>query len=366
MAALLDIFEQKQQSGGLTPDADQKRAVAGLERLCAALENYDPAKKTGWLFKKKPVAPKGFYLYGGVGRGKSMVMDMFFAAAPVAKKRRVHFHAFMLEVHDFLHELRTTRKGEQDRIDGDLIAVADHIAAQATLLCFDEFQVKDVADAMILGRLFTALFERGVVFVITTNIAPDDLYLDGLQRDRFLPFIALLKEKLNVLHFTGGTDYRLRRLRELKVYFWPHDRDAAEQLDNIFTAVAGSDEAREADIDVKGRKIHVPRAAGRVASFTFAELCETNKSALDYLELVKRYSVFVVYNVPRLDDNRRDAATRFITFIDTVYDNHAHLAMSAAAAPEALYKGDFHAKTFARTASRLVEMQSREYKETGK
>jgi cell division protein ZapE len=366
MASLLDIFEQKQQSGGLSPDADQRRAVEGLEALRQALETYDPSKKTGWLFKKPPVPPRGFYLYGGVGRGKSMVMDMFFAAAPVPKKRRVHFHAFMLEVHDFLHELRTTRKGEQDRIDGDLIAAADHIASQATLLCFDEFQVKDVADAMILGRLFTALLERGVVFVITTNIAPDDLYLDGLQRDRFLPFIALLKEKLNVLHFTGGTDYRLRRLRELKVYFWPHDRDAAQQLDDIFKAVAGSDDAGPRDIEVKGRKIHVPKAAGRVAALTFAELCESNKSALDYLEMVKHFSVFIVYNVPKLDDNRRDAATRFITFIDTVYDNHAHVAISAAAPPAELYHGEFHSKTFARTASRLVEMQSREYRETGK
>lgn len=373
MTTLLDIFEQKQQTGGLTPDADQRRTLEGLESLRLALAGYDPARKTGWLFRKRPAAPKGFYLYGGVGRGKSMVMDMFFAAAPVKAKRRVHFHAFMLEVHDFLHDLRSNRaalragkKAEQESVDGDLITVADKIAAEATLLCFDEFQVKDVADAMILGRLFTALFERGVVFVITSNIAPDELYLDGLQRDRFLPFIALLKEKLNVFHFTGATDYRLRRLRELKVYFWPHDRDAAEQLDGIFKAVAGSDEARSLDIDVKGRKIHVTKAAGRVAAFTFAELCETSKSALDYLELVKNYSVFVVYNVPKLDDNRRDATTRFITFIDTVYDNHAHVALSAAAAPADLYRGDFHAKAFERTASRLVEMQSREYRETGK
>jgi len=365
MASLLDIFEQKQQTGGLSPDADQRRALEGLEGLRQALAGYDPKRKTGWLFRKSAPAPRGFYLHGGVGRGKSMVMDMFFAAAPAQKKRRVHFHAFMLEVHDFLHELRSNRK-EQESVDGDLIAVADKIAGDAMLLCFDEFQVKDVADAMILGRLFTALFERGVVFVITSNIAPDELYLDGLQRDRFLPFIALLKERLNVFHFTGGTDYRLRRLRELKVYFWPHDRDAAQQLYGIFKAVAGSDEVRAVDIDVKGRKIHVPKAAGRVAAFTFAELCETPKSALDFLELVKRYTVFVLSDVPKLDDNRRDAVTRFITFIDTVYDNHALIVLSAAAPPAELYRGDFNAKAFERTASRLVEMQSREYRETGK
>jgi cell division protein ZapE len=292
-----------------------------------------------------------------------MVMDLFFANVPVEKKRRVHFHAFMLEVHDFLHDARKARAGgASESIDGDLIACADRIAAETQLLCFDEFQVKDVADAMILGRLFTALFARGVVFVMTSNIEPDDLYAGGLQRDRFLPFIALLKKKLNIFHFPGEKDYRLNTLREGQLYFWPHDEDAAREMDKILQVMADGREIEPVDISVKERIIHIPAAVREVASFTFEELCGQPKSALDYLELVKRFRVFIVRDVPKLDDNRRDATVRFITLIDTLYDNHARLVMSAAAAPDKLYKGEDNAQVFARTASRLIEMQSREYR----
>jgi cell division protein ZapE len=363
MTTLLDIYEKKLAAGELTADPDQRFAIEALEGLSRALNGYVPQRKKVGLFSRRvPDPPKGFYLYGGVGRGKSMVMDLFYANAPPAKKRRVHFHAFMLEVHDFLFTLRSARKGSE-RIDNDLLLAADKIAQDAALLCFDEFQVKDVADAMILGRLFTALFDRGVIVVMTSNIAPDDLYADGLQRDRFIPFIKLLKEKLNVTAFTGETDYRLRRLRELKVYFWPHDADAHREMQGIFTHIAGSDPGKPLDIQVKGRTIHVPKAGPRVAAFTFAELCETPKSALDYLELAKRFHVFIVENVPRLDDARRDAVTRFITLIDTLYDTHAKIVISAAAPPAELYRGEDNAKTFERTVSRLMEMQSREYRE---
>ncbi|MDE1153220.1 MAG: cell division protein ZapE [Micavibrio sp.] len=363
MTTLANIYDQRVQDGAFTPDEDQRRALVQLEALRHGLEH--PREKGFFDFLKKPVAaPKGFYFYGGVGRGKSMVMDLFFGAVRIDKKRRIHFHAFMLEVHDFLHTLRSRKeKSEQGRIDDDLFAVADKFAAEARLLCFDEFQVRDVADAMILGRLFTALFDRGVAVVMTSNICPDDLYMDGLQRDRFLPFIELLKERTTVFEFPGMADYRLRRLRGLQVYFWPHDADAHNEMNKIFTAVADEEAGAPVDITVKGRVIHVPKAARQVASFTFAELCEQPKSALDYLELVKRFHVFLVENVPPLNDNNRNATVRFITLVDTLYDHHARLVLSAAAPPERLYTGDDNKQVFERTVSRLMEMQSRDYRD---
>jgi len=346
MLRIQDAYHEKLETGALQPDADQLKAIEALEKLCRDLSGFFKWKK-----------PKGYYFYGGVGRGKSMVMDLFFATVPIAKKRRVHFHAFMLEVHDFLHRTSTP-----DGMDGTLIACANKIAAETKLLCFDEFQVKDVADAMILGRLFTALFERGVIFVMTSNIAPDELYADGLQRDRFLPFIALLKEKLNVFNFTGAQDYRLKTLREGQLYFWPNDEDATREMGKILKTMADGKPVEPVDIAVKERVIHVPSAVRDVAMFTFEELCGQPKSALDYLELVKRFHVFFVKDVPKLNDNRRDATVRFITLIDTLYDHHVHLVISAAGPPNELYRGDDNAAVFARTASRLIEMQSKEYR----
>ncbi|HYD17888.1 MAG TPA: cell division protein ZapE [Patescibacteria group bacterium] len=362
MQSLSDIYEQKIQQGGLRADPDQARVIGALDTLSRSLA--PPASKAWWPFaRKKAPKIKGLYLWGGVGRGKSMLMDMFFAQAPVENKRRVHFHAFMLEVHDFLFARRSHRT-EQDRIDSDLIAAADKIAGEARLLCFDEFQVKDVADAMIIGRLFTALFERGVVVVMTSNIPPDGLYKDGLQRDRFLPFIELLKSNMEVYAFIGETDYRRGRLRELDVYFWPADADAHAQLDRVFTTVTDGDAGNPADITVKGRIIHVPRAAKGVAAFSFSELCEQPKSALDYLELTRLFRFFIIKNIPRLNDGNRDAVTRFVTLIDALYDSHAFVAVSAAAPPEELYDGTALAQVFERTVSRLLEMQSRSYRES--
>lgn len=364
MTIVLKAYEEKIAAGQITPDADQRRVAVLLDDLAKALMRTT-AHKHWWPFGRRATeAPKGLYLYGGVGRGKSMLMDLFFSEVQVGAKRRVHFHAFMLDVHDFLHRRRHARRLDKkaaDNIDGDLIACADWIAEHARLLCFDEFQVRDVADAMILGRLFTALFDRGVTVIMTSNIPPDDLYADGLQRDRFLPFITLLKEKLTVFAFTGDVDYRLGRLAGQKMYYWPHDADARQELDRIFRTISDDSDGAPADIVVKGRKIHVPRAEKEVAAFHFQSLCEEARSALDYLELAKRYRVFIVADVPQMNDNRKDAALRFMTLIDTLYEHHAILAMSAAAPVERLYTGTFHAKVFDRTVSRLMEMQSRDY-----
>jgi cell division protein ZapE len=363
MSGFLDIYQAQVASGAIRPDPQQALAAEVFARLSNALVSYRPDNGASLaqrvLRRRASVAPRGVYLHGGVGRGKTMLMDMFFTHAPVAKKRRVHFHAFMLEVHDYLHRERANTDGT----DSLLIDCAAWIASQATLLCFDEFQVKDVADAMILGRLFSALFKKGVVVVMTSNIAPDDLYTDGLQRDRFLPFIALLKEKTDVVMVNGASDYRLDRLIGRKVYFWPHDADAASELDRIFRDVADGHAGEARDIAVKGRIIHVPRAEKEVAWFTFADLCGQARSAVDYLELIRNFSVFVLADVPKMDDRQRNEALRFITLVDTLYDSGARLVMSAAALPEKLYTGDDHAHVFQRTVSRLMEMQSRGYGE---
>lgn len=355
-------YEEKRAAADLRPDADQLRAVEVLEELRLCLEASATSGLQRFIFGKKLC--KGYYFYGGVGRGKSMVMDMFFETVALREKRRVHFHAFMLEVHDFLHKQRTERSA-QDRIDGDLLACANDIAGKARLLCFDEFQVRDVADAMILGRLFTALFARGVTVVTTSNIAPDELYADGLQRDRFLPFIDLLKKELTVFKFTRHTDYRLDKLLERDVYFCPNNAAAEMEMKKIFLLLANGTPAEAMDISVKGRTIHVPHAARDTAVFSFADLCEQPKSAVDYLELVKRFHIFLLEDVPQLNDIKRDSTLRFIMLVDTLYDHKAQLFISAAAAPDKLYSGDTHAQTFGRTVSRLMEMQSRDYRAPG-
>lgn len=362
MATLLDVYQRKIAAGVVAPDDDQRRAIDALAALQERMETLPPRRGI-FFFRRRPPPPGGLYLWGGVGRGKSMVMDMFFEAVRVERKRRLHFHSFMLEVHDFLHERRSARaRGRSDGIEGDLTACADEIAAQSRLLCLDEFQVRDVADAMILGRLFTALFERGVAVVMTSNTAPPHLYENGLQRDRFLPFIALLEERLEVLEFGGATDYRLGRLRDMKVYFWPDDDDARRELERIFRAVADGKPGAPLEIEVKDRVIRVPRAEKEICAFTFSELCEQPRSALDYLELVKRFRVFVVQGAPVMTDSDRNAVIRFVTLIDTLYDHRARIAMSAAAPPERLYAGEENRSLFARTVSRLMEMQSQAYK----
>lgn len=368
MQTPLEIYNDRLDAGAIEPDPAQENAAVKLDVLYHFLQTYRPPRRGLWnrlagLFTRPPDIPKGLYFHGGVGRGKSMLMDMFFDTAPVNRKRRVHFHAFMLEVHDFLHARRTARKrGEDDgHLGADLIRYADKVAAESWLLCFDEFHVNDVADAMILGRLFTALFDRGVVTVMTSNIAPEDLYKDGLQRDRFLPFIDLLRKKCEIVAFDGDTDFRMRRVREIGVYFWPLDQDSRQCLDKVFAEMRGHAEIEPVTLKIKGRKFEIPMAAKDAAWLTFTELCGEARGAADYLAIAERFHTVILEGIPKLTDELRNETRRFITLIDALYEQKTRLIATAEALPEKLYTGTENAQPFERTVSRMIEMQSKEY-----
>jgi len=348
------LYRARLDSGALMPDEAQAAAADKLQALWQGFRQYQRDGARGWWTRLGAVTPRGLYIHGAVGRGKSMLMDMFFASVAIARKRRVHFYAFMLEVHDRIHE-RRSEKGDPIR------PVAKEIAQEAALLCFDEFHVSDIADAMILGRLFEALFDEGVVVVATSNRAPDTLYERGLQRERFLPFIDLFKRRLDVLELTGPRDYRLVRLSGRQVYFTPPDDLAYCALENIFADLTGNASAGPAKLDLRGRSLIVPRAAGGVAWFDFEELCGEPLGPADYLALARRYRTFIVENIPRLRPENRDRARRFNIFIDTLYEAHGRLVASAEASPNELYTEGDGSFEFQRTVSRLNEMQSAEY-----
>jgi cell division protein ZapE len=356
------LYRERAGGGVIRADAAQLRAVARLQRLHDALRDYKPAggAPRGLLARlgfgeTPPEPPRGLYLWGPVGRGKSMLMDLFFASAPVANKRRVHFHAFMLDVHARIERERRARAREP------VAKVAADLAAEAALLCFDEFQVNDIADAMILERLFRALFAAGTVVVATSNRPPDRLYENGLQRDRFLPFIELLKERLDQLRLDSGRDYRLSRMMGKLVYHTPLDAAAERALAADFAELTDGAPIASETLSVLGRELVVPRVAGNVAWFTFEELCSRPLAAADYLAIADRCAAVIVEGIPRLDKRRRNEAQRLHILIDTLYEARTLLVASAEVPPGEIYTEGDGAWEFQRTVSRLHEMQSEDY-----
>lgn len=355
MPTLTEIYDARVAEGRLRADAGQRALLPVLEEIRAGLEAAAPARGLFGLFARKPAPPKGLYLWGGVGRGKSMLMDLFTEAVTIPGKRRVHFHAFMQEIQAGLNEAR--RNGVPDAIG----PVADRIAGEIRLLCFDEMQITDIADAMIVGRLFQKLFDAGVVVVTTSNRPPDDLYKDGLNRAIFLPFIELLKTRMTVREIESATDYRQHRLSGAPVYFHPADARARAAIDAIWQDLTGQAAMAPLRLAVKGREVVVPGFASGVGRARFWDLCAQPLGPADYLAVTEAVRVLILEEIPRLSRSNFNEARRFVTLIDTIYEAKVRFIASAADIPERLYQEGEGAFEFERTASRLREMQGADW-----
>ncbi|MEZ5777500.1 MAG: cell division protein ZapE [Paracoccaceae bacterium] len=354
---LTEIYDRMTHEDGLKQDAAQRAILPELQRVREGLEAVDGRKKglLGGLFGKTPEGVKGLYLWGGVGRGKSMLMDLFHRNVAIRAKRRVHFHAFMQEVQAALHEARRTG------VDDAIRPVAEEIAGQLRLLSFDEMQITDIADAMIVGRLFEMLFDRGVTIVTTSNRVPDDLYKDGLNRPLFLPFIQLLKERMEVRELESETDYRQHLLEGSRVYFSPAGHEAKAAISHIWTELTGGGSDEELRLKVKGREIVLPDYHAGVARASFWELCGRPLGPADYLAVADAVRVLILEDIPHLSAENYNEAKRFVTLIDALYEAKVRLIASAADEPERLYIEGAGSFEFERTASRLREMQGAEW-----
>jgi cell division protein ZapE len=367
MSAIGARYTALVESGSIEADPGQLRLIERLAALEDSLADFHRAAKSsalGWLMARRPAdPPKGLYLWGDVGRGKTMLMDLFFEGATVVRKRRVHFHAFMADVHERVRRFREKLKSGEISGEDPIHLAADEIANETTLLCFDEFHVTDIADAMILGRLFERLFAHRLVLVATSNVPPSDLYLDGLNRALFLPFIAMLERHVDVLRLDARTDFRLEKLDSVEVWHAPADDRARDAIERTWTLVAGPDGGSPVELPMKGRSIEVPLAGAGAARFDFADLCRRPLGAADFLRIAQSFHTVVVENIPVMSSAHRNEAKRFILLVDTLYDSGVKLVASAAAEPEGLFEGNggFEAFEFRRTASRLMEMRSSDY-----
>lgn len=362
----LSRYRTKIANGDLAHDPMQELCAEKLQSLFNALSDYRPNNGKGtWrerfgLTKRRndPEPPQGLYIYGEVGRGKSMLMDLFYETVPVEKKRRVHFHDFMQDVQARLHKFRQTRKDDES---DPIPPIAKDLADQAWLLCFDEMQVTDITDAMILGRLFEKLFDLGVVIVTTSNRHPDDLYKNGLQRQNFLPFIDMIKEKLDVLELASRTDYRMRHLTASDVFVYPADENTPARIDEMFATVTEGARVAPDSLRIKGRDIKISAAGAGVARFSFEELCTRPLGPGDYIAIATHFHTIVIDLIPQMPASRRDWAKRFGTLIDAMYEHKTNLICAMETVPDDLYTDGDYSFEFQRTVSRLTEMRSQEY-----
>ncbi len=361
-------YSERVARGEIESDPAQVEAVKKLDLLCVTLGEARMARKSsalGWLFgaRKPPEPPRGLYIWGSVGRGKTMLMDLFFETVEVRRKRRAHFHSFMADVHARIHEARRKIKAGEMKGDDPIAPVAADLAEDAWLLCFDEFAVTDIADAMILGRLFRALFEKGVVVIATSNVEPGDLYRDGLNRALFLPFIDMIQQKMEVTKLDSRTDFRLEKLSGSETWFTPLGEAATAKLQKLFQALTGVARGAPASVRVFNREVPIPEAAHNVARVRYEDLCDKPLGASDFVEIARTFHTIVMDGIPVLDPAKKNEVKRFIVLIDALYDHRVKLVAAAAAPPQALYAGTqgHEAFEFDRTASRLIEMQSTEY-----